>query len=87
MWFAALAPCESSPWLARFLQRLVDGSPAVVGLLATDPFAGEPPRLVRAVLYDYRFTNMATRRREGTYWQRERLGLFCPVVGSPAPGR
>jgi hypothetical protein len=87
MWFAALAPCESSPWLTRFLHRLVDGSPAVVGLLASDPFPGEPPRLVRAALYDYRFTDLATRRREGAYWRREWLGLFCPVVGSPAPGR
>jgi hypothetical protein len=81
MWFAALAPCEASPWLPRFLQRLQQGSPPVVGLLAGDPFPGEPPRFVRAMLYDYRFSDLATLRREGAYWRRERLGLFCPVVG------
>jgi hypothetical protein len=81
MWFAALAPCEASPWLMRFLQRLQQGSPTVVGLLAGDPFAGATPRFVRATLYDYRFSDLAALRREGVYWQRERLGLFCPVVG------
>jgi hypothetical protein len=52
MWFAALAPCDASPWLTRFLQRLQQGSPAVVGLLAGDPFPGEPPHFGRAALYD-----------------------------------
>jgi hypothetical protein len=91
MWFAALAPCDASPWLARFLRRLQQGSPAAVGLLSGDPFRGEPPRFVRATLYDYRFSDLATLRREGAYWRRERLGLFCPVVGEPRreslPGR
>jgi hypothetical protein len=81
MWFAALATCDSNPWLTRFLERLREGSPPVVGLLAADPFAGEPPRFVRAVAYDYRFTDPATLRRDGAYWRRERLGLFCPVAG------
>ncbi len=86
MWFAALASCESSPWLTRLLQRLREGSPPVVKLLAGDPFPGEPPRFVRAVLYDYRFTDRAMLRREGAFWRRERLGLFCPVVEASLPG-
>jgi hypothetical protein len=88
MWFAALAPCESSPWLERFLARLREGSPAVRRLLAADPFAGDaPPRLVRAVLYDYRPTDLATRRRGGEWWERRRLGSFCAVAGESLPPR
>jgi lipase maturation factor 1 len=87
MWFAALAPCERSPWLQRFLVRLREGSPAVRRLLARDPFAGDPPALVRAELYGYRFTDRARRRGSGEWWERRRLGLFCPVVGESLPPR
>jgi hypothetical protein len=86
MWFAALESCESSPWLGRFLARLRQGSPAVGGLLAADPFAGDPPSQVRALLYEYRFTDVVARRRTGAWWERTRLGLFCPVVADSLPG-
>jgi hypothetical protein len=35
---------------------------------------------VRATLYDYHFTDRATRRATGTWWRREPLGLYCPVI-------
>ena len=57
----------------------------MIGLLALNPFPDAPPRQVRAALYDYRFSDTATLRREGAYWHRERLGLFCPVVGASLP--
>jgi lipase maturation factor 1 len=87
MWFAALGTCEQSPWLDRLFQRLLEGSPPVVGLLADDPFAGHPPRYVRALLYDYQFTDLATHRRTGEWWHRRLEGEFCPPVSriSPAP--
>jgi len=85
MWFAALAPCQASPWLERFLVRLREGSPQVRGLLASDPFGDEPPRLLRTVLYEYRFSDPAQARRGGEWWERRRLGLFCPVVGDSLP--
>jgi hypothetical protein len=83
MWFAALGPCEQSPWLQRFFRRLLEGSPAVVGLLGTNPFPGHPPRHLRALLYDYRFTDLATHRRTGAWWQRRLEGEFCPVMSGP----
>ncbi|HKD18893.1 MAG TPA: lipase maturation factor family protein [Thermoanaerobaculia bacterium] len=79
MWFAALGGYEQNLWVRSFLGRLLEGSPAVTGLLAKNPFAGNPPRYVRAVLYDYRFTDAAERRRTGAWWRRRELGLFCPV--------
>src|SRR5262249_31236594 len=77
MWFAALGPCEQSPWLQRLFQRLQEGSPPVLALLASDPSAGHPPRYARALLYDYRFTDLAPHRRTGAWWQRRLEGEFC----------
>ena len=48
MWFAALSEYEREPWFERFCRRLLEGSPAVLALLAGNPFPREPPRFVRA---------------------------------------
>jgi hypothetical protein len=78
MWFAALGPCESNTWFVRFLLRLQEGSPPVTKLLANNPFPDAPPRWIRTKLDDYRFTDLATRRSTGAWWQREPKGLYCP---------
>jgi lipase maturation factor 1 len=82
MWFAALGTCETNPWLVRFLGRLLEGSPTVVALLARNPFPDRPPRFVRAELYDYEPTDLATKRREGTWWRREARGDYCPALSA-----
>jgi predicted DCC family thiol-disulfide oxidoreductase YuxK len=86
MWFAALGNYQENPWLIRFLQKLLEGSPDVVRLLARNPFPTRPPRYVRAVLYDYRFTTAAERARSGAWWRRELKGLYCPVLGRESGG-
>ena len=87
MWFAALGDCDQSPWLQRLFQRLLEGSPSVLHLLGHDPFAGRAPRLVRALVYDYTFTDLATHRRTGEWWRRRLEGVFCaPVSRFPPPG-
>jgi len=63
------------------MARLREGSPQVLSLLAVNPFPAQPPRFVRAVLYDYRFTNAEERRRTGAWWKRELRGLYAPVLG------
>lgn len=80
MWFAALGSYEENPWLVRFLGRLLEGSPSVRSLLARDPFPQTPPRFVRAVVYDYRFTTSAERARTGAWWKREAKGLYLPAL-------
>jgi len=77
MWFAALGTCDDSPWLQGLFQRIREGSPSVLGLLDVNPFPEHPPRYVRAVLYDYRFSDLATHRRTGEWWQRHPEGEFC----------
>jgi predicted DCC family thiol-disulfide oxidoreductase YuxK len=87
MWFAALGSYEDNPWFLSFLRRVLEGSPPVLRLLAKNPFPDAPPRYLRAVLYDYRFTDRATRRATGAWWRRERKGAYCPTVALAEDGK
>ena len=80
MWFAALSTCADTPWFLAFQRRLLQASPPVLGLLARDPFEGEPPRFIRTTVYRYRFADAATRRATGRFWEREELGPYCPTL-------
>jgi hypothetical protein len=80
MWFAALGDYRGNPWMIQFMKRLLEGSPEVLDLLESNPFPDEPPRFVRAVLYEYEFTDFPTLQDEGIWWQRERKGLYCPPL-------
>ncbi len=80
MWFAALGNYRENPWLIRFMQRLLEGSAPVIELLDQDPFAGKPPKYIRAMEYDYRFTNADERRQTGNWWKRELKGTYFPPV-------
>ena len=74
MWFAALGPPQDSPWLQGLCIRLLQGKPEVLWLLQRDPFAGRPPRYLRALIYSYRFTTAAERAATGAYWHRDETG-------------
>jgi len=80
MWFAALGTVEQSPWFLNFLERLLEGSPSVLGLLEENPFPNGPPRLVRALSDRYTFTTMAERERTGNWWNVEPAAIYCPAV-------
>ncbi|WNG30847.1 lipase maturation factor family protein [Cystobacter fuscus] len=84
MWFAALG--SPPAWLLALTVRLLEGVPEVEGLFAGNPFPGQPPRFIRAVLYDYRMTDRETRRSTGAWWTRERTGLYLPPVSLAPPG-
>jgi hypothetical protein len=80
LWFAALYAQEGdtadNQWLAAFMQRLLENSPPVIGLLQTNPFPDHPPKFVRALLYDYKFTNFQERRKTGNWWKRTEVGEY-----------
>ena len=80
MWFAALAGPRAEPWFGGFLRRLLENSPPVVALLASNPFPDHPPRFVRATLYRYRFADPREHAASGRWWVREREGPFFPPV-------
>ena len=80
MWFAALEDPRSQPWFFAFCQGLLQGSHPVLALLATNPFPRSPPRYLRATLYDYRFTDAATRKATGNWWSRSESQRYLPVI-------
>jgi predicted DCC family thiol-disulfide oxidoreductase YuxK len=80
MWFAALGNYQQNPWVMNLLARLLEGSPPVLELLETNPFPGGPPRYMRALVYEYHFTDCAEHRAAGAWWKRQLLGLYCPVL-------
>ena len=71
MWFAALGTPRQSPWFFGFCEGLLTNSPSVLGLLHENPFPEKPPRFVRGILYEYRFTSTEERRATGNWWKRE----------------
>jgi predicted DCC family thiol-disulfide oxidoreductase YuxK len=80
MWFAALSSARDTFWMQGLMLRLLEGSPPVLGLLASSPFADGPPRYVRAQLYEYRFADRRTHLATGYWWVRSAEGLYFPQV-------
>jgi predicted DCC family thiol-disulfide oxidoreductase YuxK len=80
MWFAALGSVRDNPWIVSLMWRLLEGSPPVLALLDSNPFAAGPPKYVRAQLYDYRFANRSTHILTGQWWVRRAEGLYFPQV-------
>ncbi len=76
MWFAALGTYQENRWFVNFMVRLLQGEPAVLRLLAWNPFPQAPPRYIRARLFEYRFTTWGAR----AWWRREELGMYFPPV-------
>ncbi|HUJ45430.1 MAG TPA: lipase maturation factor family protein [Opitutaceae bacterium] len=80
LWFAALESPAENPWVTRLCVRLLQGSRPVLALFASNPFPDRPPREVRAVLYEYRFTNRATRAASGCWWDRTPVDFYVPPI-------
>jgi lipase maturation factor 1 len=80
MWFAALQTQGNPVWFDNFMVRLLQGSPEVLGLLAKNPFPAGAPKYVRALSFDYSFTDYATRRTTGQWWQKQPHGLYFPEI-------
>ena len=68
-------------------ERLLVGEPDVLALFAENPFAGAPPQQVRAVIYQYWFTDEKTKREQGTWWRRELLGEYAPALEHNPDGK
>jgi hypothetical protein len=76
MWFAALGTYQQNRWFVNFVVRLLQNEPAVTHLLAYNPFAAAPPKVIRARLYRYDFTHFG----EKAWWSRQDRGLYIPPV-------
>lgn len=85
MWFAALAPSQHERWLRPLLARLLRADPATRRLIGHDPFGDDPPRWVRARVFEYRFTTRAERRDTGAWWVRHPVGTAIRPIRLERP--
>jgi len=76
MWFAALESYQQNGWFVKFMLKLLQGEPAVLRLLQSNPFPHAPPRYIRARFYLYQFTAFG----EKGWWKRQERGLYFPPV-------
>jgi len=87
LWFATLGGWRENPFVARTEVCLLRNSPTVLSLFAGNPFPGQPPRQVRVVMWQYWFTDRATKRKEGLWWRRELRGLYAPTLAQASEGK
>lgn len=80
MWFAALNGVAPERWFPNLLLRLLQGSPPVLDLLASNPFPDGPPKFVRAKLYDYRFADRNVHAATGQWWVRQDEGFYFAEI-------
>ena len=85
MWFCGFTPWYREPWFVNFTAKLLQNDETTLSLMAGNPFPGKPPRFVRALLYEYRFTTPEERRRTGNWWARELRGDYFPAVSLDDP--
>jgi lipase maturation factor len=85
LWFASLGEWRDNTWVLRAEQLLLSNDHDVLSLFASNPFPDHPPKQVRAVLWQYWFTDLATKRATGMWWRRQLMGLYAPSLET-APG-
>jgi hypothetical protein len=87
LWFASLGSWQQNLMVPRTEELLLENDREVLGLFSNNPFPSAPPRLVRAVLWQYWFSTLEQKRTEGVWWQRKFLGAFAPTLMKLPNGR
>jgi hypothetical protein len=86
LWFASLSNWRENRFVITAEERLLTNSPSVLSLFAGNPFPGSPPREVRAVIWQYWFTDWDD-KRQGLWWRRQFLGTYAPTLEREEDGR
>ena len=87
LWFASLGSWREYPIVINTEVRLLSTDPDVLALFAGNPFPQEPPRQVRAVLWQYWFTTATEKSKTGLWWRREFRGLYAPTLTRDPDGK
>ena len=83
MWFASMSSPEEYPWTLNLVWKLLHNDAGAVGLFASNPFPGKPPRYIRAIEYRYSFAPPGN--RDHLWWKRERVGVWLPPLSVDDP--
>jgi len=87
LWFASLGTWPEYRFVVWTEEQLLTNDPDVLALFARNPFPSAPPLQVRAVIYQYWFTDMKTKRETGMWWRRELIGDYAPTLEREPGGR
>src|SRR5438552_12222090 len=87
LWFASLGSWREYPIVPNTEVRLLSNSQDVLALFAGNPFPSNPPHQIRAMLWQYWFTNMREKRTTGMWWRRQLLGLYAPTLERESDGQ
>ncbi len=87
LWFASLDTWRDNPWVLRAEELLLLNDRDVLALFAANPFPQSPPKQVRAVLWRYWFTDLASKHATRQWWRRKYLGLYAPAIERGADGK
>ncbi|HUA02113.1 MAG TPA: lipase maturation factor family protein [Candidatus Aquilonibacter sp.] len=87
LWFASLGAWPEYRFVVWTEERLLTGSPDVRELFRGNPFPNAEPQEVRAVIYQYWFTDMKTKRETGMWWRRDLLGDYAPALERAPDGK
>jgi hypothetical protein len=87
LWFASLSTWRNYPFVVQTEERLLRNDRDVLALFAGNPFASAPPAKVRVVVWQYWFTNRATKKADGTWWTRKLLGIYAPPLEKTPDGQ
>lgn len=80
MWFAAINPKGNEYWLVALAEKLLEGNPAVAGLIGNPKLGRDPPRSVRLTYYEYKFSSADQRDATGAWWSRSYSGPLTGVL-------
>jgi hypothetical protein len=83
MWFAAMSTPDEYPWTLHLVWKLLHNDPGALSLFRDNPFPQNPPRYIRATLYQYKFAEPGN--PDGRWWSRKELGPWLPPLAADDP--
>jgi hypothetical protein len=86
LWFASLDNWQQNRFVIYAEERLLTASPSLLELFAGDPFPNVPPTQVRAVVWQYWFSDRV-QKQQGAWWRRELIGLYAPALEREPDGK
>jgi len=87
LWFASLGGWRENSFVVRTEQKLLFNNQDVLAFFRFNPFANAPPKQVRSVIWQYWFTDLATKKSTGQWWRREYSGLYAPSLTLTPDGK
>lgn len=74
-----------SPWFVKLLAKFLEADHDTLKLIRESPFGDEKPNYIRALVYQYNFTDPEERKKTGAIWRRKYIDEYFPAVSLDSP--